>query len=308
MSEFSSRQLSNTAWAFATLAVDDESLMSALADQARTRIEDFAARDIANTAWAFATLGISDAPLFDAICQVALSTVSAMNAQELANFAWAVATLQIDKELLKDEIAKAALDRLESLADIAASDSEKGKHPVAAFGIVHSLAILSRYDSSISLAAEKVCRNWADRLDSPQGSRGKPSLQDSSAVQEDAVQACLAGGDEPSVLLERSHICVLWKPPGWTVSIDHSVGDESEQKSSLVQEDLSSSGGTKALQDWVVQHLSSKSSVALDKSAGHGLLHRLDRDTSGLILCAKSYLGYYLATLRFQACFSKRRN
>jgi len=33
----------------------------------------------------------------------------------------------------------------------------------------------------------------------------------------------------------------------------------------------------------------------------YGLLHRLDRDTSGVVLCAKSYLGYYLAQLHFEA-------
>jgi len=54
------------------------------------------------------------------------------------------------------------------------------------------------------------------------------------------------------------------------------------------------------LQDWVVGRLGPYHPIALDSSVAHGLLHRLDRDTSGLLLCAKNYQGYYSGQLQFE--------
>ena len=53
MSEFSSQNLANTAWAFAEL-------FTALARAAEPRIGNFKAQELANTAWAFPTTGQSD--------------------------------------------------------------------------------------------------------------------------------------------------------------------------------------------------------------------------------------------------------
>jgi len=50
------------------------------------------------------------------------------------------------------------------------------------------------------------------------------------------------------------------------------------------------------LQDWVAQR---RHNIVRDAKVDHGILHRLDRDTSGLMACAASYQGYFLGRLQF---------
>ena len=60
MRDFTSQELANTAWAFATLGHKDERLFSTLAAAAEQRMRDFNSQELANTAWAFATVGRKD--------------------------------------------------------------------------------------------------------------------------------------------------------------------------------------------------------------------------------------------------------
>lgn len=55
------------------------------------------------------------------------------------------------------------------------------------------------------------------------------------------------------------------------------------------------------IQDWVAENMGSACPVNMDFTAQHGLVHRLDRNTSGALLVAKTYRGYYMAQLRFVA-------
>ena len=50
-----SKDLANTAWAFATADQLDVQLFTTLARAGERRMSDFNAQDLANTAWAFAT-------------------------------------------------------------------------------------------------------------------------------------------------------------------------------------------------------------------------------------------------------------
>ena len=102
-------------------------------------------------------------------------------------------------------------------------------------------------------------------------------------------------GDMPYVLLEQRDFCILWKPPGWTVSVGDFADDE----------DLEWRSGARGrpLQRWVAEKLGQYWPIARDEKAEFGLVHRLDRDTSGPILCAKTYRGFHglqLCIVRFQ--------
>lgn len=98
----------------------------------------------------------------------------------------------------------------------------------------------------------------------------------------------------PALVVEDSNLCALWKPPGWTVSVNDDVSDL------MNLQDVPDMDGD-GLQGWLADKLGQQYPIAIDRSAAHGLLHRLDRDTSGLILWAKSYTGYYKARLHFAA-------
>ncbi|CAJ1416981.1 unnamed protein product [Effrenium voratum] len=89
---------------------------------------------------------------------------------------------------------------------------------------------------------------------------------------------------EPAVLRQEEGFCLVWKPPGWEVSV--SDGEDQEVYSSAPQ-----------IQDWLAK--AGNCPIASDPDASHGLIHRLDRDTSGLLLWAPTYASYYALRLAF---------
>jgi len=100
---------------------------------------------------------------------------------------------------------------------------------------------------------------------------------------------------EPHVLLERPHVWVLAKPPGWQVTVGYDDGPEVPFAAMAG----AVPGRGRHLQDWVTRRLGPLSPIARDGAAQHGLPHRLDLGTSGIILCARTYYGYYLSKLQF---------
>ena len=60
MGHFKTRNLADTAWAFATVGQTDALLFAALAKAAEQRMGHFNPQNLANTAWAFATVGQQD--------------------------------------------------------------------------------------------------------------------------------------------------------------------------------------------------------------------------------------------------------
>lgn len=55
------------------------------------------------------------------------------------------------------------------------------------------------------------------------------------------------------------------------------------------------------IQDWVRQQLATRYEICNDLSAAFGIMHRLDAQTSGALLCAKSYMG--ARWIKMQWCF-----
>jgi len=98
---------------------------------------------------------------------------------------------------------------------------------------------------------------------------------------------------EPSVLYQLPEVVALLKPPGWSVSI----GSKEVPPSSDTNRDQYSSG--KHLQLWVQSRFGICCPIASDAAAQHGIVHRLDTNTSGLVLCAKTYKAYLMAQLQF---------
>lgn len=101
--------------------------------------------------------------------------------------------------------------------------------------------------------------------------------------------------DEPCVVYDQPHICILWKPPGWIVS----VGD-GEEENQMNPEQAERWRGC-LLQRWVSREWGQSYPIAQDDNYQYGIIHRLDRATSGLVAWAKSYRGYNLARLQWSA-------
>jgi 23S rRNA-/tRNA-specific pseudouridylate synthase len=90
-------------------------------------------------------------------------------------------------------------------------------------------------------------------------------------------------------------LLAVYKPPGWTVTVGAGPVHV-----------LQTQAGELRLEKWLQQTLSrlpfaSGDEIWHDPSHQHGLLQRLDKDTSGLLLCAVTYSGYYQAQLEFAA-------
>merc|ERR1719161_2290731 len=67
------------------------------------------------------------------------------------------------------------------------------------------------------------------------------------------------------------------------------------------EEEIPSEEGRQSLkmQIWMQQNLASHYPICKDALAGFGLMHRLDVQTSGVLLCAKSYAGAYWIVLQW---------
>jgi len=121
---------------------------------------------------------------------------------------------------------------------------------------------------------------------------------------------------EPYIAAEGQHWMALYKPPGWRVAVDSKEATKAAERNAVVaafadDDDGAAEGddsNTQAPQQtrrmkldvWVRQKFGSRSAIYGDPIEAHGLLHRLDEQTSGLIMCAKSYVGAYW--LRLQWC------
>ncbi|CAE8723677.1 unnamed protein product [Polarella glacialis] len=112
-----------------------------------------------------------------------------------------------------------------------------------------------------------------------------------------------AGG--PYFMEEFQHVAVVWKPPGWTVSVrEQLVG--AVLKSRTAEFAKSDDEFGKPLQAWLAERLGEICPIVTDPLRAHGVIHRLDRLTSGPILCAKTERGFYAAKLEFHSRRAKK--
>lgn len=106
-------------------------------------------------------------------------------------------------------------------------------------------------------------------------------------------------GEEPHVLLEMPHMAVIYKPSGWVVLVDTNDDLNMDEEQPAPEKPATESSDLE-LQRWLEETMGGIS-ISGDSRLSHGLLHRLDRDTSGAILCGKDYYGYYWGRLQFAA-------
>eukprot|EP00971_Amphidinium_carterae_P173295 3435612-Amphidinium_carterae.1 len=99
----------------------------------------------------------------------------------------------------------------------------------------------------------------------------------------------------------------LYKPPFWQVNVD---SKEAQRNASTPfedddggdnEDDVHGDGKPRLrLQGWMRQNFGGLHPIATDSLEAFGLMHRLDAQTSGVLLAAKSYVGAYW--IRLQWC------
>jgi hypothetical protein len=117
------QEISNTAWAFATLNIPAPSLFKNIDEHAFSLVENGAPQEISNTAWAFATLNVPAPSLFKNIDERASRFVEKGTPQAIANTAWAFATLNTPAPSLFKMIEERASSLVESGAPQAVANT-----------------------------------------------------------------------------------------------------------------------------------------------------------------------------------------
>jgi RAP domain/FAST kinase-like protein, subdomain 1/FAST kinase-like protein, subdomain 2 len=112
INEFNPQNLSNTAWAFATLNHEAPALLDAIANAVQVQINDLNPQALSNTAWSFAKLNHKAPALLEAIADAAQVRIKDFTPQALANTVWSLATMHHEAPSLLDAIARAAQVRL----------------------------------------------------------------------------------------------------------------------------------------------------------------------------------------------------
>lgn len=206
------------------------------------------------------------------------------NFQDFANTAWAFSTLNCGHHPLRNSIAAAARQRLASgTRSVMTANSQV----VCLVGLVQAFSETGNEDVILPAVAAALLHDARELDRATHTSSREASHQQTPPGSHELV---------PSVIAEYADLCVLWKPPGWTVSV---VYDDLTESSAP-----SGNGGTpagRALQDWLAEEFGALHSIACNADVAHGLLHRLDRDTSGALLWARTYKGYFRGRLQLAA-------
>jgi len=106
-----------------------------------------------------------------------------------------------------------------------------------------------------------------------------------------------AKSEHPVVIADQTHVLVVWKPPGWHVTVGR-LFEGSFSLETSASENLAGHNDC-AMHQWIQEHLGGGCAVTQSAEASHGIAHRLDRFTSGPLLCSKTFRGYYSSLLQF---------
>ena len=232
-------------------------------------------QDVAQPAWACGTTILrSQPPPASAAANVASGgpNTGGLQAKEPINVARARASPPLAGEPFPRAAASAAPGGAE-LEGGARSDGDRTSADM--LGLVRAYAAAGCVGDALFEAAAASLQRQAERADGP-GALPPLRAEPSGPTPE-----------QPCILLAQPRLCVIWKPPGWTVSVaDGGAGGQA--RGPFVHE-------------WLAEKLGGGFPIAAAAGSQHGLVHRLDRDTSGALLWASSHSGYLAARLRFAA-------
>ena len=119
-----------------------------------------------------------------------------------------------------------------------------------------------------------------------------------------AEAACEPGGvdgsqgsqdDRPMVLADYKSTVALWKPPGWSCATSRASKGATDGRDGR--------GAPPRISDFLLKMLSREAAALPD----HGLAHRLDIETSGALLVAKTSQSYWRLRLEFGAQSVRRQ-
>jgi len=177
--------------------------------------------------------------------------------------AWSFSALGLCHEPLLDAISAAALRRISEA------------NPETLLSLAWAFSFLELHDTPLMqaiAAASRALGRSADEKHEGVYVAGK-------SVQSAQAPSCSRDGSVPAIMLNLGDAYVLAKPVGWAVDARAPWADPAEAaRNSIV--------------DFVRGHFP-HAPIVHDARCRHGILHRLDANSSGLVIGALSYEAYY---------------
>lgn len=239
--------------------------MAAIASQALRLLSDFTLHGLANTAWAFSALEVGHSPLLASIASSAIPLLRGLG-----------------------------MEHFEGMRS--STGSERPADVLGLIGAVTRMGAGADSDQGGARASEAwrgtLLREAKRILDC----RGAHMDEVHPSKRQQFSNTPITLGSQPCIIHQHPDLCVLWKPPGWSVTVGGGGGRGEEWEETSAGAELG-----RPLQEWVEESLGLACPIARDSVAQHGILHRLDRDTSGVLALATSYRGYHAAHLCFTA-------
>ncbi|CAE7599628.1 unnamed protein product [Symbiodinium natans] len=174
------------------------------------------------------------------------------------------------------------------------------------FQPIHLFSLCWAYSTARLLDDEMRCQVTRAALHlgrSRDRENGQEADQSNNAVELAERSSMNTGLEEsPFVLQEGEHWMALFKPAHWQVSVDAKEATKAASATPFDEEDEGDDEPVERprVQAWVQKSMSQRYPICTDPAEAYGLLHRLDAQTSGVLVCAKSYVGAYW--LRLQWC------
>jgi len=270
--QFTSQNLSNTAWAFAALGLRDEPLFAAMSQQALATVSLLSERDLSAMVWSFANLALRDDPFVAAIRNLLREGASHFQPRSLSNISWAFATLKVHDSPLFVAMAKALLNKIKGSPDGKLEDMLTNLKAMA-----WSLNFCGAASEDLDKALLSSILHLAERqdLELQEKVRKLVPAAASSISREEYLERGADPDVPPFVVIDLPEVCVVHKPPGWEV-------DSADVGSGLL------------LSEYLQRQFSvSEAPLVYFSEYQFGMVHRLDRVSSGLLLIGKTLKGFH---------------
>ncbi|CAE7854229.1 unnamed protein product, partial [Symbiodinium microadriaticum] len=270
---FEPQNLSNTAWAFAALRIEDAELMHILAGKIFQKIRLCSCRDLASISWSFARLHLESPELLVTTSSAVHDRVAEFEVKGLSNAIWAFAVLSTQDEPVMFELAEAALQKIRQCRSERSAKIEDLATDLN--GLTWAMERVSFLSDTFAATLLDFMQHLGRAKDAEMaGPHRPPPAKIESVGPEDHP------GEDPLLRLDLPDMCCVHKPAGWEV-------------------DNEDAGGGPWMSSWLMQQFPFDS-VPIVHYEEHqfGLVQRLDIPSSGLILAGKTWEGFY--TLKFQ--------
>jgi len=185
------------------------------------------------------------------------------------------------------------------------------------FGPIHLFSLCWAYSTARLLDdnLQQRITGAALRLGQKRDREGRPKQVEEAGQPEELDRREEAEDNVPRIVQQTDHWMALYKPPNWMVNVDSKEAAKAASVAPFEDDEDDGDGEEEAvaaefaseeqrrrpkLHTWIRHNLAGSFPICSDPLEAFGLLHRLDAQTSGLLLCAKTYVGAYW--LRLQWC------